>query len=369
MMQHFTFAKALTFSLAVAISVMSPLAPAAEPTRIPLIQGLTVVGAVQLARGDEEQIMTITADEPAFIAFSVEFRSANNGKEESTIKTRRVRREDFAASNRANFIFQDGDAAVFPGATLSHLSAASLNQLKTEGKVALVIGTIANYGEAGASMGFMDVTAGRKYFRGTLERVGAVSVPLNVLVNGVATVLQAIHGKGTFSVGDERIDIALWVLDDAANPMLLKSQQGRSQGQAVRINFPTKQTSVAVLQQALSSGSCRARLEGIYFDFASATVLAQSSPALRAVAEMMTANPKWTLRIEGHTDNVGGDVFNLDLSTRRANAVRDALVAQHKIVATRLASSGLGASRPIAKNDTLDGRAANRRVELSRVCS
>ena len=351
------------------LAVMPILAAFAEPQRIPLIQGLTVVGAVQLARGDEEQIMTVTADTSAFVEFSVEFRSVNNGKAESITRTRRVRREDFASSNRTNFVFQDGDGAVFPGATLSHLSAASLSQLKTDGKVALIIGTIPNYGEAGASGGFMDVTAGRKYFRGTLERVGAASVPLSVLVNGVPTVLQAIHGKGTFSVGDERLDIALWVLDDVANPMLLKSQQGRNQGQAVRINFPTKQPQIATLQQALSSGACRSRLEGIYFDFASATLLPQSMPALRAVAEMMTVNAKWQLRIEGHTDSVGGDAFNAELSTRRANAVRDALVAQHKIAAVRLTSNGLGASRPIAKNDSLDGRAANRRVELSRVCN
>ena len=313
--------------------------------------------------------MILTIETPAFVKFSIEFRSDSNGKAKSVTKTRKVRPEDFATSNRANFIFQDGDVALIASATLSHMSAASLSQLKADGKVALISGTIANYDEAGGSGGFMGVAAGRKYFRSTLERIGAASVPLNVLVNGVHTVLQAIYGKGTFSVGHERMDNALWVPDDADNPMLLKSQQGRSQGQAVRINFPTKQPPAAMLQQALSSGSCRARLEGIYFDFASATLLPQSTPALRALAEMMTANAKWQLRSEGHTNSVGGDAPNLELSIGRANAVRDAIVAQHKIAAARFTSNGLGATRPIAKNDTLGGRAANRRVELSRVCS
>jgi outer membrane protein OmpA-like peptidoglycan-associated protein len=63
---------------------------------------------------------------------------------------------------------------------------------------------------------------------------------------------------------------------------------------------------------------------------------------------------------------VGGDSYNLDLSKRRAAAVKQALVGQYNITADRLLTGGFGASRPVETNDTLEGRARNRRVELVR---
>lgn len=77
-------------------------------------------------------------------------------------------------------------------------------------------------------------------------------------------------------------------------------------------------------------------------------------------------NTGWKLSIEGHTDNIGGDAYNLDLSKRRAAAVRTVLVDQHSVTADRLTTAGYGASRPKESNDTLAGRARNRRVELVR---
>jgi outer membrane protein OmpA-like peptidoglycan-associated protein len=80
----------------------------------------------------------------------------------------------------------------------------------------------------------------------------------------------------------------------------------------------------------------------------------------------MTDNPDWKLTVEGHTDNIGGDPYNLDLSKRRAAAVKEALVTRFHIAPDRLANDGYGASRPVETNDTLEGRARNRRVELTR---
>ncbi len=80
----------------------------------------------------------------------------------------------------------------------------------------------------------------------------------------------------------------------------------------------------------------------------------------------MTDNPDWKLRVDGHTDNIGGDAHNLDLSKRRAASVKSALVERYHISADRLTTNGFGASSPIDRNDTLEGRARNRRVELSR---
>ena len=80
----------------------------------------------------------------------------------------------------------------------------------------------------------------------------------------------------------------------------------------------------------------------------------------------MTKNATWILSVEGHTDNIGGTASNQDLSVRRASAVRKALVDRYHITPARLSPSGYGESRPKETNDTLEGRARNRRVELAK---
>jgi len=70
------------------------------------------------------------------------------------------------------------------------------------------------------------------------------------------------------------------------------------------------------------------------------------------------------VRIEGHTDSTGDPARNLDLSRRRAEAVKKALVTQFGIAADRLTSEGFGDTKPIAANDNPQGRAENRRVEF-----
>ena len=87
---------------------------------------------------------------------------------------------------------------------------------------------------------------------------------------------------------------------------------------------------------------------------------------LREIADALNHNTAWKLRVEGHTDNIGGDQYNLELSQRRAEAVKLALVTRYHIAATRLTPQGFGATRPKEPNDTLAGRARNRRVELVR---
>jgi outer membrane protein OmpA-like peptidoglycan-associated protein len=110
----------------------------------------------------------------------------------------------------------------------------------------------------------------------------------------------------------------------------------------------------------------RVTVYGIYFDFASDKIRAESTPVLKEIADALRANPTWKLTIEGHTDSVGGADYNLDLSKRRASAVKDALVQRYHISAGRLSTVGYGFSRPKASNDTAQGRALNRRVELVR---
>lgn len=106
--------------------------------------------------------------------------------------------------------------------------------------------------------------------------------------------------------------------------------------------------------------------QGIYFDTGSATLRPESTPTLKEILRMMQDHSDLTIRIEGHTDNTGSDDVNQPLSEDRAESVRQYLIDQG-IAADRLQAQGLGASRPLAENDTAEGRQQNRRVELWRV--
>ena len=94
-----------------------------------------------------------------------------------------------------------------------------------------------------------------------------------------------------------------------------------------------------------------------------------STPALTAIADLLRRQPQLLPSIEGHTDNIGSDSYNQDLSTRRAAAVKEALVRDFAVVPERLSSPGFGERRPVEPNETIAGRARNRRVELVRDCS
>ena len=108
----------------------------------------------------------------------------------------------------------------------------------------------------------------------------------------------------------------------------------------------------------------RSIIYGIYFDFASDRIKEESEPVLSEIAQVLRTNPTWNLNVEGHTDSIGGDTYNLDLSRRRSASVKQALTTRYKIDLNRLQTSGYGASRPKDRNDTMEGRARNRRVEL-----
>jgi len=76
----------------------------------------------------------------------------------------------------------------------------------------------------------------------------------------------------------------------------------------------------------------------------------------------MKAYPATTVLIEGHTDNTGSDQYNLQLSQKRAESVRQYLINNFSIAPDRLSAKGFGESRPIASNTTREGRRKNRRV-------
>lgn len=105
------------------------------------------------------------------------------------------------------------------------------------------------------------------------------------------------------------------------------------------------------------------KLENVYFDSNKSDLKPGSYNSLNALYQAMMNNPKMKVEIAGHTDNVGDDKSNLQLSQKRADAIVDYLIKKG-ISANRLIAKGYGELKPSASNDTEDGRAQNRRTEV-----
>ena len=104
-------------------------------------------------------------------------------------------------------------------------------------------------------------------------------------------------------------------------------------------------------------------IKGVNFNTGKSEITPASYRHLDEVAVILAKNPSLKVEIQGHTDNRGAADYNMMLSDKRANAVRAYLV-KHGISADRLSAVGYGLTRPAVSNDTPEGRAQNRRVEL-----
>jgi outer membrane protein OmpA-like peptidoglycan-associated protein len=107
----------------------------------------------------------------------------------------------------------------------------------------------------------------------------------------------------------------------------------------------------------------RIPLEGVTFDHDSNRISSAGMDTLSKAAATLQAHPSANVRVDGYTDDSGNPEYNTALSTERANAVRDALV-RDGVDPQRISVVGNGAANPVATNDTAEGRAANRRIEL-----
>jgi general secretion pathway protein A len=143
-----------------------------------------------------------------------------------------------------------------------------------------------------------------------------------------------------------------------------------SESRAARNSDPDDSNDVTVrkfpsISDAASEGSGKAgKLETIFFEQDSTLIGAQYGAYLRRIADALAENPGASAIIEGHTDNTGPETYNQELSSRRAIEVRNALVDELHVPATRLTAVGAGASVPIQPNTSSSGRAYNRRVEV-----
>jgi outer membrane protein OmpA-like peptidoglycan-associated protein len=130
---------------------------------------------------------------------------------------------------------------------------------------------------------------------------------------------------------------------------------------ALIANVRLAEGGVPLYDRLLTDG--RFATNDIHFEYDKATLKPESTTIIKQVADMMKEHPEIALKIEGHTDSDGTDTYNLELSQKRSEAVKAALINEG-VDGKRLSSEGFGESKPVAGNDTDEGKAANRRVEF-----
>lgn len=325
-------------------------------SRIPFVVGLTTVSSVTDPQGDYESFAVIDALTPERYRMVVSAEVSNEDGESKEVSVRRsVRAEDQRDARKTRQYFHTGDAEQFTGTTPG-VSAAVLNDLRRTGSSAL---TFLDVGEA------FGMSVVERELSGTITRVEPGAVPVPVIVNGAPVRLPAIHAKGRLSDVNSSDEFDLYVLDDPDNPIVLIKRGPGFSVTIVKIDFPQPPGRHETIADNLAANK-PVDVYGIYFSFNRANIRPESDSVLAEIAGVMKQNPTWHLRIDGHTDGIGGTSANLDLSQRRAAAVKDALVTRYGIDASRLTTGGHGAADPKDRNDTPEGRARNRRVELRR---
>lgn len=337
-------------AVAMATTMVSAAADMAQAPAhpVPLVEGLTIVTAVNNGKADFESIKRVSELAADFVRVTVTSdMPAADGTSVPTIRSRIIRRSDLESARVYSWNFSPPRPDVYPGSTALGVSGAVLRDLRTRGAAQLSV----NDGMSAAPSS------------GVLRRVETQPIAVEVIVNDEPARLPAIHARG--EIGADAAEF--WILDDDTNPLALRWSLGPIRLQAVRLSFPgATGASAGRLERELQGGG-RIVLYGIYFDSTSDRVKPESAVTLAEIAAVLRRNTGWAITVEGHTDSLGGDAYNFDLSRRRAAAVKQALVGDYGIDAKRLRTMGLGASRPKDSNDTLDGRARNRRVELVRV--
>lgn len=247
------------------------------------------------------------------------------------------------------------DPNVVRGTTMFSLSTRAFEELKSIGNTRHRYVSVSD----GAIIADID---------GWLERESAGT--MSAIVNDRPVELPVVRATGTLkgvAMGKPiQTRVAAAIVDDGRFPLVLDYAlpDVGSAGFSVRyskVSFPTDGT----LERQLG-GEQPVDVYGIYFDVNSDRLRTESDPVLRELADALQRNPQWQVTINGHTDAIGSVESNMELSRRRAEAVRLALVDRYGIAAGRLSTHGYGATVRKDTNDTPDGRARNRRVELVR---
>ena len=150
---------------------------------------------------------------------------------------------------------------------------------------------------------------------------------------------------------------------EAARARAAEANKSAQDANAIREKLRVQLNSVLATSE--SARGLIVNMSDVLFDTAKYTLKPDTKISLAKVAGILQAYPGLKLQVEGYTDSVGGDDYNQKLSDARSRSVL-AWIVQHGIVADRLSFKGYGKTHPVASNDTDEGRAKNRRVEIAR---
>jgi outer membrane protein OmpA-like peptidoglycan-associated protein len=241
---------------------------------------------------------------------------------------------------------------VISGTTSLGISTRILSELRSDGRARLTL--IYSHKLASIECDLTRVSTG---------------LMLQLIVEDRIADISAMHAKAKCGEGERTAWGDFYFANDLNQPLLIESSINFSWEKRPRTERITRVIDGRGLnpdmEQSLKTiGKYDAY--GLRFDFDSAELRPESVQLVREIAQMLQANAEWKIQIAGHTDSTGGPDYNYGLSDKRAEAVRLALV-ENGVESWRLRSEGRGESQPKADNDTLAGRAINRRVEFRRL--
>jgi outer membrane protein OmpA-like peptidoglycan-associated protein len=346
LMGSHTFAAALTACAIISGMALGTVRPALAQGPFTPHEGLTITRAYTSQYGpDAEEFNVIRSVGPDGVLIDY---SDTRG----IVAQRLVRSSDRSAARTYLIGFDPSVPRVVPNTTSLGVSSALLNELRTRGSVPVSL----------------------MYDR-RLSTIPGVLTLVNdnermpVMVENQIVNVPVLIARGSFQKGNRNGTGYFYFLSDVNNPVTVEYRIKFNWEKTLRTSR-TVRVSAGRSEQAAMEQTLRTLRDldvyGIHFDFDKATIRPQARSLISDIATTLRNNPTWTIAIRGHTDSLGAPDYNLSLSARRAQAVKQAIVSQHGINPGRITTSGAGMSEPKASNDTLQGRAQNRRVQLSR---
>jgi outer membrane protein OmpA-like peptidoglycan-associated protein len=358
-----------------AVPAVTPAQTAPASPRIALVAGMRVGWAWRgdSVEGDYTPAMLVTKIDPSGVTIITQAsKGAKGGGKENDQFDARVLPSAMADGRIYRQVWISTDPLVMQGTTSMVLSTAVLRDIMTKGSAALTIVDMLSSEPAMTSLFHAldsDSAATGTPYQGTMTRVEPGTLPFVVLVNDHPVTVAAVHIRGVLTHDGDKYSSDMRVLADPAFPLVLAhetSATGAGQGgRVVSITYPDSGAAKRLENDLAAKRPVE--IYDIYFDYNSATIKPESDSILRELGGIMRRHPDWKLRVTGHTDSIGGSgAGNRVLSERRAAAVKDALSTRYGVATGRLDSGGAGDSQPLQTNATLEGRARNRRVELTR---
>jgi len=213
---------------------------------------------------------------------------------------------------------------------------------------------------------------GRRYdFRYNLKDGATMPSPIQILRN-YQNAAKAVGGQVMYS-GEDATTVR--IIKDGKEVWIGVQTSNAPSGMFITMNIIEKEAmkqDVAMNADAMAQGlsdSGQVAIYGIYFDTARSELKPESDAALAEIAKLLNAHPELKVYIVGHTDMVGDAAANVKLAQARAQSVVTALSTKNGIASARLIPFGAGPYAPVATNNTEEGRAKNRRVELVEIAT